>query len=93
MLCIATTIHDPTALTSVCRRIKVSAEQDRDDGRIWRIRLWGLCAPITVNTLTGIITYDGRDNGFGRYRIIMHLIHRIYDAQAQRLLAHTPRAA
>lgn len=85
MLCIVTTIHDPTALTSVCRRLQAPAEHAGGNGATWVIRLCGLCAPITVNTLTGIITYDRRDNGFGRYGRVMRFVYRVYHAQAQRL--------
>ena len=103
MLCIATTIHDPAALTSICRRIQAPAEHPRGNGYTWCIRLSGLNAPITVNTLTGVVIYDRRDNGFGRYGRIMRFIHRVYHAQAERRLAqaaarpeccrHTPDAS
>lgn len=84
MLCIATTIHDPAALTSICRRVQAPVEHANRNGLNWCIRLAGLHSPITVNTLTGIVTYDHRDNGFGRYGRIMRFIHRVYHAQAQR---------
>jgi hypothetical protein len=84
MLCIATTIHDPVALTSVCRRLRAPTEHTNGNGSTWCIRLSGLHAPVTVNTLTGVVTYDRRDNGFGRYGRIMRFIHRVYHAQAHR---------
>lgn len=92
MLCIATTIHDPTSLLSLCRHLGVPVERVSGNGFACRIGLSGLCAPITVHTLTGIITYDRRDNGFSRYARLMRFVHRLYHAQAQRRLAPSPAA-
>lgn len=92
MPCIVTTIHDPAAVAATCHRFQMATPEYASVGSGsnaifgYLVRLPGLHSPIVVNILTGLLTYDRRDNGFGRYGRIMRFIHRIYHIQAERRL-------
>jgi hypothetical protein len=85
---IATTVHDPIALAATCRRLGLNPPEegwvqlDAEEvfGRV--VRLTGLHGPLVFDTLTGLVAYHPRDNGFVPYGRIMRLILRYYDIRA-----------
>ena len=89
MLPIVTSIHDPLALTTTCRRLHLSAPQQTTiqfgnhavSG--WIIRLRGTCHPIVWDPLTGLVKYHPLDNAHDRYASIMRFLHHCYEVQAQ----------
>lgn len=89
MPCILTTVHDPVALAAtyhclgLCRPEEGCRQlADREaSGRV--VRLTGLHGPLVFDTLTGLVAYHPRDNGFVPYGRIMRLILRYYDIRAE----------
>jgi hypothetical protein len=88
MLCIVTTIHDPTSLATTCRQLGLAPPKEGsvqlDQGPVfgWIVRLPGLHAPLVFDTLTGRVAYHARDNAFEPYERIMRFILRCYDVRA-----------
>lgn len=85
---IVTTVHDPVALTTTCRRLGLSSPEegwvqlDAEEVFGWVVCLTGLHGPLIFDTLTGLVAYHPRDNGFIPYGRIMRLILRYYDIRA-----------
>jgi hypothetical protein len=88
MPCIITSVHDPVALAATCRRLGLSppengcAQLGPMEACGWVVRLNGLDAPLVFDTLTGLVAYHPRDNGFVPYGRIMRFILRYYDIRA-----------
>jgi hypothetical protein len=89
MLCITSSVHDPVALAATCRRLGLSPPEEGSvhlDGRVvfgWVVYLNGLHGPLVFDTLTGLVRYDPRDNGFGPFARIKRLVLRYYDVRAE----------
>lgn len=88
MPCIVTTIHDPIALATTCRRSHLPAPQQGTthlDVEVhgWVVYLPGLRHAVVFNTLTGLAAYHPDDNAFHRYGHIMRFIYRVYEMQAR----------
>jgi hypothetical protein len=97
MPCIVTTIHNPNALATICRRLSFPAPTE---GTVqlgtrevsgWLVRLPGVLYPIVCDTLSGLIAYHPSDNCFGRYARIMRFVHCYYaiHAEIRQLERHT----
>lgn len=88
MPCIITSVHDPVALAATCRRLGLHppevgcAQLGPMEACGWVVRLNGLHAPLVFDTLTGLVAYHPRDNGFVPYGRIMRFILRYYDVRA-----------
>jgi hypothetical protein len=86
---IVTTVHDPIALAVMCRRLGLDPPEegwvqlDAEEVFGWVVRLTGLHGPLVFDTLTGLVAYHLRDNGFVPYGRIMRLILRYYDIRAE----------
>jgi hypothetical protein len=85
---IVTTVHDPVALATTCRRlglarpVEQAVQLDAEEVFGWVVRLPGLRYPVVCDTLTGLVAYHPLDNAHHRYLQIMRFIHRYYDVQA-----------
>lgn len=88
MPCIITSVHDPAALAATCRRLGLDPPEEGCvqlgpvEASGWFVRLSGLHAPLAFDTLTGLVAYHPRDNGFAPYGRIMRFILRYYDVRA-----------
>jgi len=85
---IVTNVHDAAALSATCRRLGLSppeegwAQLDAEEVFGWVVCLTGLHGPLVFDTLTGLVAYHPRDNGFVPFRRIARLIYRYYDIRA-----------
>ncbi len=95
---IVTTVHDPFALATTCRRLGLPPPVERtitlgpEEVFGWVVRLVGVRYPIVCDTLTGLVAYHPLDGAHHRYAAVMRFIMRAYDVQAelQRSQAYAP---
>lgn len=88
MPCIVTSIHDPATLAEACRRwslvppVDDTVVLDGVETSGWIVRISGLHGPLVFKTLSGLVVYDARDNGFISYARIMRFLLRCYGIAA-----------
>jgi hypothetical protein len=86
---IVTTLHDPVALATTCRRLGLDLPAERavnlgaEEVFGWVVCLAGVRFPIVCDTLTGLVAYHPRDGVQQRYGHIMRFLYRCYDVQAE----------
>ncbi len=86
---IVTTLHDPAALSTTCRRLDLSPPVERtitlgaEEVFGWVVRLVGVRYPVVCDTLTGLVAYHRLDGAHHRYAAVMRFLLRSYDIQAE----------